>query len=205
MNDILLIDVEVRNTFYFLKTKKNPGYDDISFNASNDAFNLIVEPLRYIFSNSLTQEIFPEDTKIARITPIYKGGDNENVVNYRPISVLPCFFKILEIIMYSRLCLYLTEINLLHNKQFGFQKGHSTDRAIVQLADKIHETFNKNIYALVAFVDLPKAFDAVNHKILLKKLSHCGIKNESLDWFTCYFSNRKQFIAYNVTKAPCLT
>ena len=116
MNDILLIDVEVRNAFYFLKTKKNPGYDDISFNASNDAFNLIVEPVRYIFSNSLTQEIFPEDTKIARITPIYKGGDNENVVNYRPISVLPCFFKILEIIMYSRLCLYLIEINLLHNK-----------------------------------------------------------------------------------------
>ena len=143
--------------------------------------------------------------KIARITPICKGGDNENVVNYRPISVLLCFFKILEIIMYSRLCLYLTEINLLYNKQFGFQKGHSTDRAIVQLADKIHETFNKNIYTLGAFVDLPKAFDTVNHKILLKKLSHYGIKNESLDWFTCYLSNRKQFIAYNVTKAPCLT
>ena len=116
MNDILLIDVEVRNAFYFLKTNKNPVYDDISFNASNDAFNLIVEPLKYIFSNSLTQEIFPEDMKIARITPIYKGGDNENVVNYRPISVLLYFFKILEIIMYSRLCLHLTEINLLYNK-----------------------------------------------------------------------------------------
>ena len=83
--------------------------------------------------------------KIARITPIYKGGDKENAVNYRPISVLPRFSKLLERIVYKRLYLYSTENNLLYNKQFGFQKGHSTNHAIVQVADQIHKKFNKNI------------------------------------------------------------
>ena len=99
--------------------------------------------------------------------------------------------------MYNRLYLYLTENDLLYNKQFGFQKGHFTDHATLQL-DHIHDMFNKNIYTLGVFIDLSKAFDTVYHKILLKKLSHYGIENESLDWFTCYLSNRKQFIGYNV-------
>ena len=135
---------------------------------------------------------------IARITPIYKGGDKENIVNYRPIVFLPCFSKILERIMYNRLYLYLTENNLLYNKQFGFQKEHSTDHANVYFPDQIYKMFNKNIYTLGAFIDLPKSFDTVNHKILLRKLSHHGIKNKSLNWFTCYLSNRKQFIGDNV-------
>ena len=115
MNDVPLTDAEVRNTFYSMKTNKSPGYDGISFNATNNVFDFTVEPLRYIFSNSLTQGIFPEEMKITRKTPIYKGGDKENTVNYRPISVLPCFSKILKRIMYNRLYLYLNENNLLYN------------------------------------------------------------------------------------------
>ena len=152
----------------------------------------------------MAQGIFLEEMKIARITPIYKGEDKENVVNYMPISVLPCFSKMLERIMYNRLYLYFPENNLFYNKEFGFQKGHSTDLAIAQLADEIHEMFNKNIYTPGVFIDLSKAFDTVTHKILLKKLSHYGIKNKSFDWFTCYFSNRKQFISYNVNSKNTL-
>ena len=100
--------------------------------------------------------------------------------------------------MYNRLHLYLTKNNLLYNKEFDFQNGHSTDHAIVQLTDQIHEIFNKNKYILGLFIDLCKAFDTVNQKILLKKLSQYGIKNNSFDWFTCYLYNRKQFIGYNV-------
>ena len=140
-----LTDEEVRNTFYSLKPNKIPGYDDISFNAINNVFDFSVEPLRYIFNDCLVQEIFPKEKQIARIRPIYKDGDKENVVNYRPMSVLPCFSKILKRIMYSRLYLYLTENVLLYNKPFGFQKGHSTDHAIVHLTDQIQEIFNNNI------------------------------------------------------------
>ena len=196
MNEAPLTDEKVRTTFYSLKTNKSPGYDDISSNEIDNVFDFMVESLRYILSSSLAQRIFPEEIKISRITPIYKGGEKENIVNYRPISVLVCFSKILERIMYKRLYLYLTEnnYNLLYNKQFCFRKGHSTDHAIVQLTDQIHEMFNKNIFTLGVFIDLSKAFDTVNHKILLKKLSDYGIKNKSLDWFTCSLSNGKQII-----------
>ena len=181
-----LTNEDVRSTFYSFMTNKSPCYDDISFNAINNAFDFIVEPLRYIFSNSLAQGSFLEKMKISWIIPIYKAGDKKHVVNYRSISVLPCFSKILKRIMYNRLYLYFTENKLLCNKQFGFQKGHSTDHAIAQLADQIHKMFSKNIYTLGVFIDLSKAFDTVNHKILLKKLSHYGIKNKSLDGLTSF-------------------
>ena len=187
-----------------MKTNRSPGYDDISFNAINNVFEFVVEPLRYTFSNSLAQGTFPEEMKIARITPMCKGRDKENVVNYRPLSVLPSFSKILGRIMYKKLYLYLSENNLLYNKHFGFQKGHSTDHANVQLTSQIREMFNKNIYTLGVFIDLSKAFDTLNHKIFLKKLSHYGIKSKSLDWFTCYLSNRKQSTGYNFNSKSTL-
>ena len=84
----------------------------------------------------------------------------------------------------------MTENNLVYNKQFGFQKGHSTDHAVVQLTYQIKEMFNKNIYTVGVFADLSKVFDAGNHKIFLKKLSHHRIKSKSLDWFTCFLPNR---------------
>ena len=110
----------------------------------------------------------------------------------------------LEIIIYNRLYLYLTENNLLYNEQFGFQKGHSTDHAIVQLADQIHKMLDKYIYTLGVFIDLSKACDTANHKILPQKLSHYGTKNKSLDCLTCYLSHRKQFIGYNVNSKSTL-
>ena len=101
-----------------MKTNKSPGYNHISFNTINNVFDFIVESLRYIFRNSLAQGIFPKEMKIAEITPTYKGGDKENIVNYRPISFLLYFSKILEKIMYNRPYLYLTENNLLYSLAF---------------------------------------------------------------------------------------
>ena len=138
--------------------------------------------------------------KIAKVTPVYKAGDSSDLGNYRPISVLPCFSKILERIMYKRLYKYLQENKILYCKQFGFQAGHSTDHAIIQLVDQIYENFEENKYTLGVFIDLSKAFDTVDHKILLSKLEIYGVKRNLLKWFENYLTNRKQYVQINNKK-----
>ena len=135
----------IKKRIFSLITNKSLDYDDISSNASNNVLGFIVDPLKCISNNSLVQGIFLDEMKIAQFMLIFKVGDKENVVNCRPISILLYFSKILERIMYNRVSLYLTENDLLYNKQFGFQTGHSTDHTIVQLVDQIHDIFNKNI------------------------------------------------------------
>ena len=114
--------------------------------------------------------------KIRKVTPIYKAGDSSDLGNYRSISVLPCFSKILERIMYNRVYTYLQETEILHRKQFEFQSAHSTDHAIIQMFDQIYENLEENKYTLGVFIDLSKAFHSVDHKILLSKLEIDGIK-----------------------------
>ena len=135
-----------------------------------------------MFNPSIEKGVFPEDLKIARVTPTYKDEDSSDVSNYRPISVLPCFSKILERMMHNRLYKYFNntnntfkyENNILYSKQFGFQNGHSTDHAVVQLGDQITESFENNKYTLGVFINLSKAFGTVDHSILLKKLELHG-------------------------------
>ena len=146
--------------------------------------------------------------KIARVTPIFKTGDKTLVTNYRPISILPCFSKLLERIMYNRVYNHLNEFGILYKKQFGFQKAHSTEHAILQLqsmwkivVEQIHEAFKSGEFTLAVFIDLSKAFDTVDHQILVKKLEKYGLSGEILEWFSNYLTNRKQFIEYgNCTK-----
>ena len=176
---------------------KSPGHDEISFNVVKQVFQHIHKPLKHIFKLSLSKGIFPDELKIAKVTPIFKAGERSTLWNYRPISVLPCFSKILKKIMFSRLYQYLLSNNMLYKKQFGFQKATSTVHAIIELADQLHESFNENKFTIGVFIDLSKAFDTVNHKILLEKLNHYGIKGNNLKWFTSYLSKRKQFSMFN--------
>ena len=164
---------ELKDAFFSLKINKSSGVDDVSFNIMKKCFGVLCEPLTYLFQPSLEKGVFPDDLKIAKVTPIYKTGDNSDVSNYRPISVLPCFSKVLEHLMYNRLYKYLKENNILYEKQFGFQSGYSTNDAIVQLVDKIFDSFEEQ---------------------LLKKLKFYGITDKNLAWFESYLSNRKQYI-----------
>ena len=102
--------------------------------------------------------------------------------------------------MYNRLFKYLTANEILHKKQCGFQKGHSTEHAIIQLINQINNSFEKNHFTLGIFIDLSKAFDTVDHSILIKKLKLYGVKGNNLRWFESYLSNRKQYISYNGNK-----
>ena len=144
-----------------------------------------------IFNLSLNTGIFPDRMKVPKVTPILKIGEKSSISNYRAISVLPCFPKILERIMYNRLYDYFTANSILFNKQFGFRAGHSTEHALLELIDQICDSFNDKNYFLGIFIDLSKDFDTVDYSILLKKLQHYGIKGRSLSWFHSYLSNPK--------------
>ena len=151
-----LSDEEIKIAFFSLNGGKSPAFDEIDYDIVKQNFNSSLVPLKYIFDLSLKSGTFPEKMKIARITPVFK-------------SVLPCFSKMLERIMYNRLYKYLTENNLLYCKQFGLQKGHSPEHAILQLVEQINQSFEKNEFTLGVFVDLSKTFDTGDHQILLKK------------------------------------
>ena len=135
--------------------------------------------------------------KIAKVTPVFKGGDSVDLSNYRPISVLPCFSKIPKRLMYNRLNKHLSNSKILYPKQFSFQKSHSTDHALLQLVDQIYESFERNEYTVAVFIDLSKAFHTVDHDILLKKLEINGISGTHLQWFQNFLSNRKQYIEFD--------
>ena len=161
---------ELRDAFLSLKLNKSPGYDKISFNVIKKCFSDLCELLKHVFNLSIETGVLPGKLKIACVSPVYKTGGSSDLTNYRAISVLPCFYKILERIKYNRLFSYVSQEKILYSKQFGVQSGHSTEHAILQLVNKIHKSFENNLYTLGVFIDSPKAFDTINHSIILKKL-----------------------------------
>ena len=194
--DKSVTEEELKRAFFSLKPNKNPGYDNINVNVVKKISEELKTPLMRIFNLSLSTGIFPDKLKIAKVSPIFKNGKNYLLTNYRLISLLPCFLKVLEHIMCDRLYSYLTENILLFKKQFGFRSGHSTDHALLELIDQICECFHEKEYFLGIFVDLSKAFDTINHQILINKLENYGIYGKKLLWFESYLSNRKQYLKY---------
>ena len=121
--------------------------------------------------------------------------------DYRPVSILPCFSKFLERIVYNRILSYLNDFHILCDNQYGFRKNHSTTHALIDLYDKISSALDRKEHAVGVFSDLSKAFDTVNHEIPFDKLYHYGICGLALDWVKSYFNERSQFVEYNVLKS----
>ena len=155
---------------------------------------------------SLKYGVVPDCLKSARVTPIYKSGSNcpRTLLNYRPISILPSLSKLYEKLVHSRLLNYLDRFNLLYPRQYGFRPQHSTMDALQDLSIQLYDNADKNTYTIGVFLDLSKAFDTVNHKILLHKLHHYGIRGNAHKWFTSYLTNRKQCVEINSTKSDWL-
>ena len=147
-----------------------------------------------IINKSLVQGKFPNLLKYANVCPIYKKNDVDKCENDRPISLLSNISKIFEKIMYTRLWNFLSESEILFERQFGFGKNHSTNPGIISIVEEICINLDNKLFTCGVFLDLEKAFDTVNHKILIKKLDYYGIRGEYNNWLDSYLTNRKQFV-----------
>ena len=188
---------EIYKILKSLASKCSSGWDDIPQKVIKSSPFNVVRVLSHIFNLSIQEGVFPEKMKIAKVIPIFKKGSKANVENYRPISLLPVFSKILERLMYVRLNSFLNKCNIFYDKQFGFRKNHSTSHATAYLSSKLYTTLDNAEKPLCVFMDLSKAFDTINVDILIKKLSHFGIRGLANRWFESYLKGRKQFVAIN--------
>ena len=183
---------EVYSLFAKLDTKKAGDIYEISPYFVKTAATELSKPLCRIFNLSLKTGIFPDLLKIAQVIPLHKKNSRENVSNYRPISLLPIFSKLLEKIMFERLYDFICKKEILSPGQYGFQRNKCTEQAILNVQSYIIKSFEERQFACSIFLDFSKAFDTVNHSILLDKLSHYGIRGTANEWFASYLSNRSQ-------------
>ena len=193
-------DLEVVNIIRSLNNS-SPGWDDIPSFLTKRVLNSYIKPLTFLINRSFHEGIVPDEIKLAKVIPIYKSGYTMELNNYRPISVLNIFSKIFERLMYNRLINFLDKYNILYQNQFGFRQGHSTHHALIALVDKITKSLDNRDIVIGVFLDLKKAFDTVNHKILLKKLYHYGIRGNLFKWFESYLTNRSQYVLFNGIKS----
>ena len=184
-----------------INVNKSTGPDGLHPAVIKSVAQHISPILVHIFNNSMLTGIIPKALKVAQITPIYKADDPMEFINYRPISILPVLSKILEKVVLKRLLDFLNKHDILNSSQFGFRKHHSTTLALIDLIDNISNSLDNKDYTIGVFLDLSKAFDTINHEILLNKLSYYSIRGRQLTWFSNYLSNRQQYVNFNGTSS----
>ena len=186
-------ELEVKKIILQLKDGA-PGKDGIMSKAIKCISDHVAAPLTRLTNLSFSQGVFPNELKIALVSPLYKAKDPMIFSNYRPISLLPLFSKILEKLMYNRL---LSKCNVINKNQFGFRNNHSTYMALLIMLENIRNALDNGECAVGIFLDFQKAFDTVDHDILLDKLFNYGIRGIAFEWCKSYLSNRHQVVKYN--------
>ena len=178
-----------------LEPKSSCGIDSISNKLLKMIKNEILSPFTLIVNQSIKNGIFPDKLKIAKVAPLFKKNEDYLFENYRPISVLPSLSKVLERVIHTQLVDYFTKNNLFYENQYGFRNAHSTELAALELINRVIDNMDKNEVPLAIFLDLSKAFDTIDHKILLHKLNYYGIRETSLKLIESYLSDRKQYVS----------
>ena len=163
--------------------------------------NEISKSLALIINQCIQKGIFPHKLKLAKVIPIFKSGDETLFNNYRPISILPSLSTIFERVIFNQIHDYFTTHNLYYSNQYGFRKDHSTELAALEIIDRITQHLDKGATPINIYLDLSKAFDTLDHNILLHKLKHYGIHDNALDLFRSYLTERQQYVDFNGTKS----
>ena len=206
VNSIVVHNVtsmDIRTVISSLKNS-SPGFDGIPSFVANQCIDYFIEPLTYIINMSFMEGVFPSELKLAKVIPIFKSGDSTKMSNYRPISILSFFSKIFEKLMYNIVNNFLYKNEVIYKYQFGFRKIHSTQHAIITLVDRITSSLDSGDLVIGVFLDLKKAFDTVDHHILIKKLFSYGIRGNTLKWFQSYLTDRSQFVTYDGIESKVL-
>lgn len=188
---------EVHKYIQNLKNKTTKDYYGIDTRLVKRVAPSILEPLTNIINTCLVQGIFPDRMKIAKVTPIHKKGDIQDPSNYRPISVLPVFSKILEAKIKTCMLKFMEKNEYLTPCQFGFRKNLNTTDAILSMVNFISTAFEERDHCMALLCDLTKAFDCMSHDLLLKKLAHYGFRGGALQLLRSYLTNRKQIVSSN--------
>ena len=176
---------------------KATGSDNIGARLLKLAAPFISDSLMYICNQSILNSTFPDKWKEGKVRPLYKNGPKDDTNNYRPISILPVISKMLEKHVHDSLMTYLTSHKLLHSTQSGFRPNHSCETALLQMVNKFLEAINSSQIIGMVMVDFRKAFDLVDHTLLLKKLRHYKLSDKTINWFSSYLLDRKQKVVIN--------
>ena len=198
---------EVLTIIGSLKPKNSSGIDNISSKQLMQLAPTIHPVITLMINQSMITGIFPDQLKIAIVTPIYKGKNSDPhwFNNYRPISLLPTISKIVEKVIHKQLYNYMNHGKLLKNSQYGFRENHSTEYAAMEFVDNTSKIMDDGLIPFSVFIDLSKAFDTLDHNILLKKLHYYGIQDTCLNWFRSYLTNRTQYTIFKDSQSIPLT
>ena len=196
-NTIFLEPCTISEISTIINKLKNSATSDYNVKVIKQVNTTISTILYGVINSSLAAGTFPDTLKIAKVIPIYKSGSRTDISNYRPISLLSLFSKVYEKIMYSRLVSFLDRYNLIYTRQYGFRSQHSCEHALLDAQNTIHNALGKKQIALLLLIDFSKAFDMVDHEILLEKLHRYGIRGAALEWLKSYLSGRKQYVSIN--------
>ena len=183
---------EVRKLLEKLETKKSTGLDNLPPRMLKIAAGVLAPSLAFLFNQSISSGIVPTEWKLARVTPIFKKGKRQDVNNYRPISIIPAVAKVFEIIIYDQFFGYLNDNDLLVSCQSGFRSLHSTLTSLLEASNSWSVNIDNGLINGVIFIDVKKAFDTIDHEILLQKLASYGVDYRALKWFDSYLSDRQQ-------------
>ena len=200
-NSIFLNPTNAEEIGDIIKKFKNKATLDTKIDALKHASTSqnFLGVITQLVNSSLEEGVFPSELKIARVVPIHKAGNRRLVSNYRPISLLSTFSKIYEKIMHKRVLDFLDSNDSLFESQYGFRPGRSCEQALLNAQSSILNALSQKKVALLLLIDFSKAFDLVDHSILLKKLQHYGIRGVAHNWFKSYLENRQQFVTVNGT------